>query len=644
MEQDPGLTSKWKRRLFAAPHGVKLLLGALAAILALLAVIDGVLPAGGGVLTRALVGGFSILIMAVYVILSVVIPDDRPWHTPSRRLKADDDNDAWSVEGPELFVLREIVDAPRPGDPRRVKGYAHLLLGLAARMYHCSETYELHDGSRRRTIEADYRLSENMLKKLMRLGNDGDEARTSICFPIMAMRKGALPHDLAISVDGRRPPITPYEEVQRLQVLTLRSLFVGTFGASVPPGLFDRALAAIGWEGSPSAREGSRGEKARLHRARVMKLLDDLDAALIKMKPQTGLQDSVHLRKFISVYSNAYPVCFELPRESLREMISVRILMGVPSIDVVDGFRDRLRAWLEIENFKFRMPLTRMFMSKSYHLSFLGHASQFLYSQHLEECEDSGQGASTTRRVWLSELRHGNATGQSHVRLESWNQRPRSHFYARGFRSMDLRPLFSVVRLHERPPGPLGTAASMLALNALLIAVFGFFATSRNFPSSLNLSAFLLALPAISLHFTGSIQRDDPAAHLSLKSWLGRAVAMWTSLLAVVLYALEQTGIFLPTVRNVGVVGLSLPYDDAWLALLVAAGGSAIYLIVSVVFRTFLYRARLTRVSEVDDAEIVAARMDFEKDIEALTGEVSRDERRTALTADAPTPRAESER
>jgi hypothetical protein len=516
----------------------------------------------------------------------------------------------------------EVANDRSPGLAPRAKNYAHLLLGLKGRMSHCHEIYNVGRMDRTRTIEADYQLSHELISALRaNLGQGEARSGFTVCFPLLFLRKGRLPGHLAVTWQGRRLAITPYSDVHRLQLVTLGSLFRATYGPAMPQSLFDRAIDAIAWMGSPdvSVRLDPRSERAKLRKQQAVEhreaTADLIRALRRKRKPRAipkhlrnSLMDISHLENFVDVCSLAYPVCVELPAEAISDTLSLTIEADVPRLEIVEGFRDRLRMWLEIEPFKFRAPLTRMFVSKSYHLTFKGHESQHLYSQHLVEPVELSGSMSRMQRVNLGDIQMPAGVPGRHLRLESWNQRPVGRFYARGFRATDVRPLYGQVRFHERPPGATATTASMSLLNLFLIGVFGYFASIGEFPSSLSFTSFLLALPALALSVIGRARSLEAGSFISLKARLGEILAMLISLAAVVLYASEQSHVLGLPGGRLSIFGIAVPYDFAWLGLLVISLVSSLILVHAAAVRMVDYQQRLASRLSDQDQEVIFGR------------------------------------
>lgn len=617
-------------RIEAVPRSVLVGVALVAILLAIVASVDGLLewtrpgPATVPVEFRVSLVIISAMALGLVGTASVLLPDSAAAHSEGKRLKALDDEDFWRILPLTQDENREIASDRSPELAPRVKNYAHLLLGLAGRMSHCHETYYVGTVDRTRTIEADYALSAHLISALRaNLASLGDREETAVCFPVLVFRKGLLPDRLTVTWQGRRLAVTPHSDVHKLQLLTLRSLFSATYGPTIPQSLFNRAVDVIAWMGAPevSAKLDPSSERAKLQKQRSSEQIDVTNTLIGQVRSQRKLRaipkrtrgrliDVSHLEKFLSVFSGAYPICVEIPSEALSDRLSLTIDLGESRLEFIDGFRDRLRMWLDIEPFKFRAPLTRMFISKSYHLTFKAHESQYLYSQRLVEPTQMSGSTPRVQRVSLANIQVGGGGTGRHVRLESWNHRSVGRFYARGFRSIDARPLLSQVRFHERPPGAMGTAASMVLLNFCLVGVFGYFASAGRFPSSLSFTSFLLALPALSLSILGRVRSPETRAFISLKARTGEILAMLLSLAAVILYAAEQSGIFTAPPNRLSLFGVVVPFDFLWLCLLVTSLTVGLLLAHASAVRMIDYQRRFARNISEQDEEVIPGRLD----------------------------------
>lgn len=607
------LVGRWLR----PPRWLKTTLIALAVLMALSAGFDGVIdlvwPTSGttGRIALLIVAG---LIGVVVTILSALLPGDALWHGFNHNLKYVDDSDSWDVSPLPQDTYRSYAQARGRETGSRVKNYGHLLHGLAGRMAHCHEGFKIEPGGTQRTILADFDIPAkivNALRTNLSPGEDPSKAANTTCFPLLTLLKGSLPGELEVTWEGRRLAVTPFAEVERLQVQTLQSLFDSCFGSSQPRSLFNQALECVTWHGSSMVESADSSkliavEKREQDVEHNIARLRNRWRSAVKSLGRKNLLNIEYLVDFIELYSKAYPVCVELPPGALRNSLSLAIVMELPRLEFSSRWRDKLRLWLEIEPFKFRAPLTRMFISRSYHLSVRSHSSQYLFSQRLET---AAQGGLTLERITLAQLqREVNQAGR-HVRLESFNERGLGRFYSRGFRSSDARRLFLVSQFHERPPGPLGTSASMMVVNLFLLCTFGYFASIRSFPASLNLAAFLLALPALSLSILGRVRGPDASSFMSLRARVGEIIAMVLSLVAVVLYAVEQASVFLPTVRHWSLVGVEVPYDDAWLGLIVVSVACSLYLVASLVASLVSYQRAISQHVNEGEPEVIPRRI-----------------------------------
>lgn len=539
-------------------------------------------------------------------------------------VKTYDDCDKWDVRPvtrtQSLKDLHKARKGQSPEQTSRIKNYGHMIVALRGRMSHCHETYVIARNQRTRTIEATYKLSGHLLKSVRENFEAADHLKpVNLCFPVLTLKKGQLPDNLVVTCEGRQLVVTPYSEVYALQLLTLDSLFDTTFAGKPPKEDLELAAEVVSWRGSPTPCGHAADPDAHCteplraacdHNKATHTILDHLrpyNSPKKHLKRSATSLHSSYLQNFISLHADSYPVCVELPEDLVQETISITIRTDAPRIEYNDGLRDWLRNALEIEPFRFRVPLTRMFLADSYHLTFRVDSSQHLFSQHLVQPTNDRNSDTRTARVSLAEISNREEYAQSHVRLESWSNLSSGRLYARGFRDTDPFMVSASLRFHERPPGTTATVSLMLLLDFILMLTFGYLASQGGLPDQLDYVAVLLAIPAISLAIIGRVRPAEANAFMPLKTRLAELAGIFLPILALLLYTLQEVGKF-PSLSRVpvSILGSTLPYDYAWFVLIAVTGVLGVLITYAGMSSMVSYNLRLNRSLNSLDFETMA--------------------------------------
>jgi hypothetical protein len=237
--------------------------------------------------------------------------------------------------------------------------------------------------------------------------------------------------------------------------------------------------------------------------------------------------------------ANNYVIVVELPIDTELNQIIVTYDQLLPIASNTFEGPDRLRARLGLFPNKVDAPLSRALEAQSYHFQLEADPGMYVFDHHLERMG--------TRRP----------VRQADLVLNGLQQYARVHYeQALGIAHLYMRrqgeplddsylPLKTVVEFRQIPPGVLGAATALSAINTIVITFFavtliGFYGRSgRPVGFSTDVPALLIALPAFVAAFVGNWADRNILSRTSLRTYGGLLLTMLVSFVAALVYLLD---------------------------------------------------------------------------------------------------------
>ncbi len=445
-------------------------------------------------------------------------------------------------------------------------------------------------------------------------GKEDDDAATTtgsspaLIVPIMRTKKGALQDALDVeNFSNASLPTLSQSETKALIGYAIADLFWKAYVDPTGP------LNLKELEDRFSDREAALGLilAAVYHREPI----DDdklymLNWVLRQYKPANQERASYLLRT-IKFLARHYIIAVEVPRPTGNHLI-VKYRKSLPLHAQIKTLKDKWRIYLSLRPYRLSIPLWLPFFSTSYHFRIMGPPGQYVEDHYLFRRHGSDADTLITQD-YLEELssasmgRIGSIDQGSRVhpylRVRSPRGLPYAHLYTRDFRFAEPFNLRTVVEFAEMPPGALGGASLVALVSAILVVTFTLLG-----PPNSNLSALILAAPAIAASWMGVAADNESLLRTSLTTRVGLLVSGLLSFLGGLLYVIQARGKWLGPIPNVllfsGHVHLR-NMDTRWLALSGVASFTAAYLVGTSVVRARRYMRDVRRGSRIDISDIL---------------------------------------
>jgi hypothetical protein len=469
---------------------------------------------------------------------------------------------------------------------------AHLRARVVESVALCAD-----NNSIKQRISVEYRLP-------YRLGEKG-ERLVRLWVPVLRPLKGELLDDFGITdASGSSLATLSHEENIEFAALALRALFSALGGGRVPEELERVELGLL----TIIATRG--GVNQALIKATWAEARERLLAALGE---KVALDRRLELLEwFFRTLAISYPVIVSIQPPPGEDRFLIKYERTIVPTTTVGGLRGRLRMALGLSPYQISIPVDHAFSSDSYHLRVEGPSDQYVASQNLR-CARPACRASFNRR-WAagpapeeapSKCDFHHVTGgrsstpyqDYHFHVKARKGQSHCHLYMRGFVGSGFRDLEFVAGFGERPPGDLSKATITAGVTAVLVVAVGYltrsFAAGNVSDMGSDIPALMLAVPGIAAGWfgfaadTGALFRSSLAARVSL------IVSGLLSLVAAILYLLENGSVVMPSpVDSVELAGIN---DLYWLLLSVAAYVNLIITICYFVVRYSFFKHLLIK-------------------------------------------------
>jgi hypothetical protein len=540
-----------------------------------------------GILTRDHVGSWWLLLRISAGMIAIVLFYVLLWAREAREILSQVGNGGPEPGGYKVSELAALIDQTIARfDANSVQLYRALAVDYRNSLGRVVERYTLESTAARQEVELQYVFGPEHAKAL-------DATRVAY-MPIGRFEKGTLLDNLdVVDGEGRALSILPYKAVLGLQLLVLTNLFEDAYGftsatqptSSQPIGdrlaIYNRLLEYVGGFGRADVAAGAQ-------------LTKDLKG-LVPLKPNLA---SV-LEQFILSSGESYPVVVALPLpERHTDRVIVKYGRNIRLVSFESSWKDKLRAWIGLTEYKFRIPLALPFLAQSYHFRMSMGPGHYVFDQWVQDL-DTGERIDDRHPLASLPLNEpapvAGPRGLPYLRIRRSGTPPFAHLYTRDLNHAKPKRLASIVRFHEIPPGALGTAASLALLAWLFIFAVGSVIRPPEFvifSANSDIPALILALPALSAAMLGQSLDSQRLHDTSLTTRLGLAFTLVLSALGILLYLFQGQGALRFGIVNLSLFGfLELPVHDVmWMWLMVLSFFNTAWLGTGVVMRTLTYR------------------------------------------------------
>jgi hypothetical protein len=517
----------------------------------------------------------------------------------------------------EIFKAESYCHRTYQGSMSRL--FTEMLTNMPNYLFRVSEDIKLTQGQ----LEIDTTLHFRTQTAVDR-DSPAEIAGQTILVPVIMASKGLLFDNLQVKdASGRVLPTLSQWETQGLTTLVVRSLFGvvadsplhargwrqrlrDSFGnklsrqsrEELETAFVEIIVDAIGTVGGPARIAPDGIEMARDLHERREHALNQLD----ELKTRMPAEIFDRLTEVCRALTENYLIVAEVPRPAGTNLIVQYTYDSVEERSLARG-QERLRARLGLDSYIVDVPMPRILQADSYHCQITAPAGLYVFSHHLEAL--GGKDPLKQEDFTVGGV-------QQYVRLHHEESRTVAHLYVRrhgsAITASDVRRsqrigagVKSVLLLREKPPGTLGSAATLAAVVAsvVLFLTIARLGLSSGQPSGSSLLGFLFTVPAFISAALGRGVDGSRLSRSSLITYFGLLLVFVMSIGASLLYALDAS-LDLPTevVIKVWPGAAGWHTDWLWIIFSLLTWGVAIFLIRERRDQTRYYLDNLQRASD----------------------------------------------